>query len=192
MNRFLLAACIALTAFGANAAGKKAAPAPAATPVAVSPEDQTSALFYSTCAASMGSKDAFTKEMDTLVAAKTVVKMTPDSLKGQVSDAEAQNAWAAKGFADSKKPLLLTYNAAQNICGMHVADIEPEKMRHAFQADLKKLVDLRKASFKIAKPQTQGDLKVLAVNVTSGGKTQQLGLAISAAKGEEFLTAQMQ
>ena len=74
------------------------------------------------------------------------------------------------------------------MCGMHVEDIDPLAMRHAFQADLKKLVDLTKAKISVSKPEKKDDLTAYMVNLQANKKTMQLGLAISAKEGKEFLT----
>ena len=189
MKKLVTLTCATLLA--ANAYAAAPATAERAAPV-ISPAEKTSALFYSTCAASNGSQKDFTKKMQSLVDSKTAVKMGADKLAGMVNPEEAKNAWAVKGFADANKPILLTYNAAQKVCGMHVADIAPDDMRHAFQADLKKLVDLTAAKVKIYKPEKKDDLTAYSVDLTANKKVMQLGIAISAKAGQEFLTVHVQ
>ena len=193
MKTLFTAALVSCLAFGATAAPKEKAPAkaaPAAAPV-VSSAAPTSALFFATCAESMGSEDDFTKRMQALAKAKTAVKMEPEKVKGMVNENETQNAWAVKGFADPKKVLLLTYNKKDNICGMHASDVDPEQMRHAFQANLKEFVDMHKAKVNVYKPQQKGELTAYAADAAVESKTIQFGIAISKKTGEAFLTTRL-
>ena len=189
MNRFWVAAFATLIATNSFAATPSPAATSAPAPIdTATPAQRTSALFFSTCATSNGQVKNFAKKMQSLVDAKTAVKMAPDKLKDMVNEDEAKNAWAVKGFSDPNKPLLLTYNTKQNICGMHVSDVSPDDARHAFQADLKKLADLTKAKVAVYKPQKTSDITAYQADLAANGKTMQLGIALSPAKGETFFT----
>ena len=193
MRALVLATCFSCVALAAYAAPKAKAPAPTDAPkeVVVSSALPTSALFFSTCAESMCSEDNFNKQMDALAKSKVAVKMNPEQLKGMVNDKEAQNAWGVKGFADPKKVLLLTYNKADNICGMHASDVGPEDIRHAFQADLKKFIDQHNGKVKVFKPEKKDDLTAYGAEVQMSDKTLQFGIAISEKTGEAFLTTHL-
>jgi len=193
----LLTAAIATGAIAATP--EKAKPAAAAktetkpaAPV-LTPEQQaaekTSALFYTICAESMGSEKEFDKRMKALADAKTFVKLKPEDVKGMNAD-EAKNAWGTKGLFKAEKPLAVAYNAAQNVCSMHVEDVPSNQLRHAFQADLKKLLDKSKGTVKVYKPKTNGKVNIYAADIVAGGKTMQLGIAISK-EGESLLTFRM-
>jgi len=190
MNKLLLAALISCLAVTAVAAPKKPETAKPAAPkeVLIPTAEPTSALFFSACAESMGSEAEFTKRMEALAKVKTAVKMDADKLKGMVNDKETGNAWGVKGFADAKKVLLLTYNKTDNVCGMHASDVDPNEMRHAFQADLKKFVDLHKAKVRVYKPEKKDGLTAYAADVAFDDKVMTFGLALPEKSGEAFLT----
>lgn len=195
VTTLVLAATLSVSAVAAKTKpAAKAAAKPAATESTLTPEQQaaekSSALFYSICADSMGNQDEFDKRMKSLEAAKTFVKMKPEELKDMVSAEEAKDAWGTKGFGDANKTLLVAYNASQNICGMHVSDVPPNQLRHAYQADLKKLLDRSQGTVKVYKPQTNGTVNIYAADIAANGKTMNLGLAISK-NGESFLTFHM-
>jgi hypothetical protein len=190
---YVASTALALTlAAGAYAAESKAKPTE--TKQEVSPEvmaaaEQTSGLFYSVCAGSAGNKAEFDKGMKALVQAKAFAKLKPEEVKTALNAEEAKNAYGTKGFGDEKKVILVAYDPALNLCSMRVSDVQPNQLRHAFQADLKKALDKNKGGkVKVYKPKTNGAVSIYAADIMVGGKTQQYGIAISNKAGESLLT----